>query len=128
MDVRGSVCLVTGASSGIGAATARALSSRGAHVLAAGSDPKRTEEVAARVGGTALVADLAEPGAGGRLAAAARAAHGRVDVLVNNAGLGWAGEFAAMPEAKIARLVQVDLTAALELTREIGRASCRERV
>jgi short-subunit dehydrogenase len=40
-------------------------------------------------------------------------------VLVNNAGVGWAGEFAAMPETEIARLVQVDLTAALLLTRAL---------
>jgi short-subunit dehydrogenase len=119
VDVRGSVCLVTGASSGIGAATARALSSRGAHLLAAGSDARRTEDVAARVGGTALVADLAAAGAAGKLGAAAEAVHGRVDVLVNNAGLGWAGRFAEMPEPEIARLVQVDLTAALELTRAL---------
>jgi short-subunit dehydrogenase len=119
VDVRGSVCLVTGASSGIGAATARALSSRGARVLAAGSDPARTEEAAARVGGTALVADLAEAGAAAELAAAAHAVHGRVDVLVNNAGVGWAGGFAAMPEPEIAHLVQVDLTAALVLTRAL---------
>jgi short-subunit dehydrogenase len=45
--------------------------------------------------------------------------HGRVDVLVNNAGVGWAGRFAEMPEPEIARLVQVDLTAALELTRAL---------
>lgn len=119
MDVRGSVCLVTGASSGIGAATARALSSRGARVLAAGSDPERTQAAAARAGGTALVADLAEAGGAAALAAAAEAVHGRVDVLVNNAGVGWAGDFAAMPETEIARLVQVDLTAALELTRAL---------
>jgi short-subunit dehydrogenase len=65
------------------------------------------------------VADLAQDGAAAGLAAAAEAVHGRVDVLVNNAGVGWAGEFAAMPEAEIARLVQVDLTAALELTRAL---------
>jgi short-subunit dehydrogenase len=110
---------VTGASSGIGAATARALSSRGARVLAAGSDQERTEAAAARAGGRALVADLAQHGGAARLAAAAEAVHGRVDVLVNNAGVGWAGEFAAMPEREIARLVQVDLTAALELTRAL---------
>ncbi|HXD70808.1 MAG TPA: SDR family NAD(P)-dependent oxidoreductase, partial [Gaiellales bacterium] len=119
MDVRGAACLVTGASSGIGAATAQALSSRGARVVVAGSDPDRTAEVAARVGGAALVHDLAQPGAAADLAAAAAAVHGRVDVLVNNAGVGWAGSFAEMPEGEIRRLVQVDLTAAVELTRAL---------
>jgi len=119
VDVRGAACLVTGASSGIGAATAQALSSRGARVVVAGSDPARTAEVAARVDGTALVFDLANPGAAADLAAAALAVHGRVDVLVNNAGVGWAGSFAGMPEGEIARLVQIDLTAALELTRAL---------
>jgi short-subunit dehydrogenase len=119
VELRGSVCLVTGASSGIGAATAHALSSRGAFVLAAGVDRGRTEAVAAEVGGAPLLADLAAGGGAAALAEAAQAVRGRVDVLVNNAGVGWSGPFDAMPPPEIARLVQIDLTAAMLLTRAV---------
>jgi short-subunit dehydrogenase len=119
VNLRGAVCLVTGASSGIGAATARALSSRGAVVLVAGTDAGRTASVAAEVRGTALVHDLRDPGGPGALADAAAAAAGRVDVLVNNAGIGWAGAFETMPEEEIAALVAVDLQAAMLLTRRL---------
>jgi short-subunit dehydrogenase len=119
VHLRGSVCLVTGASGGIGGETARALASRGARVLAAGADRDRTQAVADAVGGAPLVSDLAHPGAAEQLASAAIAVHGRVDVLVNNAGVGWAGEFAAMPPDQILHLIQVDLAAALLLTRAV---------
>jgi short-subunit dehydrogenase len=119
VNLQGAVCLVTGASSGIGAATARALSSRGAAVLAAGSDTARTEAVAAEIGGTALVRDLGAVAGPGELAAAALAAAGRVDVLVNNAGIGWAGPYETMPEDEIGALLAVDLRAAMVLTRRL---------
>ncbi|HEU0195195.1 MAG TPA: SDR family NAD(P)-dependent oxidoreductase [Gaiellales bacterium] len=115
MQLRGSTCLVTGGSSGIGAATALALSSAGASVVVAGTDADRTAAVAARTGGRVLVADLREPGAAARLAADA----GPLDVLVNNAGVGWSGEFAEMPPERIPELVALDLTAAMLLTREV---------
>ena len=121
------VCLVTGASSGIGAETARVLSSRGALVIAAGTDPERTEASARTCGGVALTADLREDGAAARLAAAAVTIHGRVDVLVNNAGIGWSGAFAEMPPAAIGELVSLDLVAMMLLTRELLPAMLERR-
>ena len=115
MQLRGSTCLVTGGSSGIGAATALALSSAGASVVVAGTDAERTAAVAARAGGRALTADLREPDAAAQLAAKA----GPLDVLVNNAGVGWSGQFAEMPQERISELVALDLTAAMLLTREV---------
>jgi short-subunit dehydrogenase len=115
MLIEGSVALVTGGSSGIGAATATALARRGANVLVHGRDAVATAAVADRVGGTPLVADLADPAAVDRLAATAEAA-GPVDILVANAGIGWAGRFEAMGAADIERLVAVNLTGPIRLT------------
>lgn len=112
MRIAGSVALVTGASSGIGREVARRLVADGAQVLAHGRDAAALAELDA----IPLIADLAEPGAGARLAEAALAAAGRVDILVANAGQGWAGPFAEMPPEIAARLLAVNLAAPIELT------------
>ena len=120
MRLDGAVALVTGASSGIGAATAAALATAGARLLLSGRDEARLAEVAARAGGTALSADLAAPGGAAALAEQSlAAARGGIDVLVNNAGLGWAGPVGEIPAAKVTELATVNLAAPIELTRLI---------
>ncbi|WP_199432389.1 SDR family NAD(P)-dependent oxidoreductase [Qaidamihabitans albus] len=109
----GTRAVVTGASSGIGAATAELLARRGCHVVLAGRDGAALTEVAGRTGGRACAADLAGPDAPARLLAEA----GEVDLLVCNAGVGWAGRFEDMPLADIERLVQVNLLSVLRLVR-----------
>src|SRR5262249_19548340 len=126
MIIKGAVALVTGASAGIGAAVAAALAARGAQVLVHGRDPVATEAVAGRVGGRPLVADLFPPEAADRLAAQALALAGRLDILVANAGVGFAGPFADMAAADIDRLGAVNLTAPVPLTRALLPA-LRER-
>jgi acyl-CoA synthetase (AMP-forming)/AMP-acid ligase II/NAD(P)-dependent dehydrogenase (short-subunit alcohol dehydrogenase family) len=89
--VRGRVVLVTGASEGIGAATARRLGAAGAVVLLVSRTRERLEKVRDEIvaaGGRAHVhvADLALPEEAGRLAAAVLAEHGHIDVVVSNAG------------------------------------------
>ncbi|MFI5610808.1 SDR family NAD(P)-dependent oxidoreductase [Amycolatopsis sp. NPDC051903] len=111
--------LVTGASSGIGEATARLLAEAGTHVLLHGRDRDRLAALAGELRGTVLDADLADPEAAGKLAERALAVTGGVDVLVNNAGLGWAGPLPELPAEHLARLVAVNLTAPLELTRAL---------
>jgi NAD(P)-dependent dehydrogenase (short-subunit alcohol dehydrogenase family) len=92
LSLDGSVALVTGATSGIGAATAAALAEHGAHVLVAGRNATRGEQVVAAIrarGGKAdfLAADLRDAAAARQLARqAAELGGGRVDILVNNAG------------------------------------------
>ena len=113
------VTLVTGASSGIGAAVTRRFAAAGARVLAAGRDETKLAKVAADTGALPLVADLARPGAARELADRALAETGRVDVVVNNAGLGWAGDFAQMPSADIDELLALNLRAPIELTRAL---------
>jgi NADP-dependent 3-hydroxy acid dehydrogenase YdfG len=78
----GPVAVVTGASSGIGAATARALARAGFHVVLGARRLKRCQEIADEIGGTALALDVLDPDSVADFAAAVPAAR----VLVNNAG------------------------------------------
>jgi short-subunit dehydrogenase len=111
------VCLVTGASSGIGAGVAARLAAAGARIVVSGRDRERLAAVAAATGGVAVSADLTRSEETRRLAAAAAEPFGPVDVLVNNAGAGWAGSFADLPVAEVERLVALDLVAPVLLTR-----------
>jgi short-subunit dehydrogenase len=112
------VALVTGASSGIGSATAAALARRGYRVVVHGRDEDALAKVARRVDGVAVAVDLARPDGAELLAARALdCAGGRVDVLVNNAGIGWAGSFADMPADRIQALMAVNVAAPVALTR-----------
>ena len=198
MGLSGATVLLTGGSSGIGAATARTLAAAGARILVAGRNAARLRAVAAETGGIALAADLAAPDGPAALAEAAMraaavwqsdgyeaaanavplqasaprpmswtvplpgmpalpglpalpgplgpgpAADGMVittvprldhaepaghlptgplratsgiDILINNAGVGWAGPLTEMSAAKVAHMVAVNLTAPIELTR-----------
>ncbi|MGH3329447.1 MAG: SDR family NAD(P)-dependent oxidoreductase [Streptomycetales bacterium] len=119
MQMEGAVALVTGASSGIGAAAARRLAAAGCRILLLGRDAARLDAVTRDVAGVPLVADLAAAGGPEDAAARARDALGHVDLLVNNAGVGWAGEFAAMPDAAIGDLVAANLLAPVRLTRAL---------
>lgn len=74
--------MVTGASAGIGAATARTLAALGFHVVCAARRADRVQELADEIGGTAIVADVTDQASVDALAAQLD----RVDVLVNNAG------------------------------------------
>jgi NAD(P)-dependent dehydrogenase (short-subunit alcohol dehydrogenase family) len=89
MKIDGAVCIVTGASSGIGAATARLLSAQGAKVVLAARRVRRLDALAAELKGSlAVPTDVTMPGEIRELLARTVATHGRVDVLVNNAGQG----------------------------------------
>jgi uncharacterized protein len=101
------IALVTGASSGIGAATARRLAREpGAHLVLVARRRERLEALAAELGGaTVIAADLTDPDTPRRVAEEVERQHGRLDLLVNNAGVpgrgsfdrsGWAGMQATM--------------------------------
>lgn len=119
MQLSGAVVLVTGASAGIGQVAAAKFAAKGARVLVHGRDSQRTRQVADEIGGRALIADLALRADRERLAAEVLSTHGHVDVLVNNAGFGYLGPVSAMGVDVIRRLIEVDLLAAIELTRSL---------
>lgn len=122
MRLQGRSALVTGASSGIGAAAAAQLAAAGCHVVLLGRDPARLDEVVRRTGGSAVVADLATPAGLSRACAAAA----EVDLLVNNAGRGFAGGLSRMAAEQVSDLVTVNLTAPMQLTR-VAMAGMRSR-
>jgi short-subunit dehydrogenase len=113
------VALVTGASSGIGAATARRFALDGWQLLLNGRDRRCLERTASGTSAIVLPADLAAPDGPRLLAQSALHATGRIDVLVAGAGIGWTGPFAGMPHTDIDRVLALDLNATLHLVREV---------
>ncbi|GAA1863424.1 SDR family NAD(P)-dependent oxidoreductase [Pseudonocardia ailaonensis] len=87
MDLTGKVALVTGGASGIGAAASARLAAAGAAVVVADLDGERAGQVAERIGGSAEVADVTDPEAMAGLVAAAEERHGRLDLVLLNAGV-----------------------------------------
>ena len=91
MQVEGQAALVTGAGSGLGAATVQALAEGGARVAALDRDLDRARRTADAVGALPLACDVADPESATEAIAEARAAHGPAGILVNCAGIGLGG-------------------------------------
>jgi short-subunit dehydrogenase len=117
LDFANKTVLVTGASAGIGAAFARELSRRGATLVLVARSEDRLARLAAEIGGGhVIVADLSAPGAARRVHEAVVAKGIEVDVLVNNAGFGLHGPFAALPLAAQREEIDLNIGALVELT------------
>jgi NAD(P)-dependent dehydrogenase (short-subunit alcohol dehydrogenase family) len=115
---RNRVVLVTGGSAGIGKATVARLAAEGARVVTCARHAGRlAEAVGTEPGITGVVADMADPAGRARLLDRALTQHGRLDAVVLNAGLGWAGLLEDMPGEVVEGLVAVNLTGVIELTR-----------
>ncbi len=122
-DLAGRVAIVTGASSGIGAAVAVRFGREGMCVSLAARRRERLQDVAlrvARAGGMALVVptDVRDPAAVEHLVAATQDAWGRIDVLVANAGIG-GGSLLKMPDAALAELVEINLLGVIRCARAV---------
>ncbi|MCU4184527.1 SDR family NAD(P)-dependent oxidoreductase [Acidiferrimicrobium sp. IK] len=112
----GGNALVTGASSGIGAAAARALDGRGVRVALVGRDTAALAAIAADLSEPVVIeADLAAPGEAADTVVQAVAALGRLDIVVSNAGAGWAGPYQAMSPAELDGIIDINLRAGAHL-------------
>jgi hypothetical protein len=117
------VVIVTGASAGLGARFARVLDAAGARVVLAARRAERLEAVAVELRDAHVVAcDLAVDGAPEALVAATLAHYGRVDVLVNNAGMSTPTPAFDQTSDDFAATLRVNLVAPFELARECARA------
>jgi NAD(P)-dependent dehydrogenase (short-subunit alcohol dehydrogenase family) len=114
----GRIALVTGGGKGIGEACARALAGAGARVVVTGRSQAELDRVAKDTGGVALRADLADRADTDRmLAELARV--GRVDVLVNNAGIAESAPLAEVTDAQWDRILELNATATFRLCRAL---------
>jgi hypothetical protein len=118
LDLR---ALVTGASSGIGTAFARALRARGERLVLVARRADRLEALTQELGGSDVAAvipiDLAEPNGPARLQAEMDRRELTVDMLVNNAGFGDTGQFHEAPIERLVGMIDLNARALVELTR-----------
>src|SRR5436309_12571354 len=123
-SLAGKIAIVSGASSGIGAVTAQELAVRGAQVVLAA---RRVSELEAQVSAitaaghlaVAIPTDVTDSAQVTRLVEQTLDMFGRIDVLVNNAGIAWSKPFEKLSIEQIAQIVNVNLLGTLLLTRAV---------
>lgn len=124
--LRGATAVVTGATSGLGAACARALGRAGVNVVVAGRNRERGEEVVSEIeaAGAAAeleLADVAEPAQAEQLAERVLIRHERIDILVNAAGVFARGDAVETSLEEWQRLMATNVTSTFLLCQRFGR-------
>jgi 3-oxoacyl-[acyl-carrier protein] reductase len=128
----GKVAVVTGGTRGIGLAIARLLADDGASVVVSGRDPDRLESAAKELealGASALAvaADAAKREDADRLVEAAKERFGRIDVLVNNAGITRDQLLVRMKDDDWDKVVETNLRGVFLMTRAVGKVMMRQK-
>jgi NAD(P)-dependent dehydrogenase (short-subunit alcohol dehydrogenase family) len=118
-DLNGKVALVTGAASGLGAATARVLGEHGARVICGDIDEQGAHKVANQIEGRAIYLDVAEPASAEATVQEILDSEGRVDILINNAGVDFIRSATEMTLAEWDRVQHVNLRAPWLLSRAV---------
>lgn len=121
MQLADAVVLVTGGSSGIGRAIAQAMVGAGARVAITGRDRRRLDDAARAVGAHAINADVSREADAARTMQEVLAAFGKLDVLVNNAGVGVFKPLVDMDLASFERVFGTNVTGAMLMAREAAR-------
>ena len=120
--LRGATAIITGATSGIGRETARAFAAADVNVVVAGRRDDRLRELVGEIGERTALAvrtDVADPAQIDALIAAAVARFGRVDVLVNNAGVGAAARFDEQPLDEFRQIMAINFWGAVYACRAV---------
>jgi short-subunit dehydrogenase len=119
-DLTNATIIVTGASSGIGAATARLLHEAGASPVLAARRGDRLEALSAELGGAlAVPADVTDPVAVGRLVERTLERHGRIDGLVNNAGVSLHQPLDRLDLAEFRRVLDLNVVSVAAMTQAV---------
>lgn len=122
--LKGQVAIVTGGSRGIGGATSEMLAANGAHVIIADIDQAAAQEAVDTINeaygeacASSHVADLVATDACDELVSAAMKAHGRIDIVVNNAGYAWDGGIHSMTDDQFQAMLDIHLIVPFRLAR-----------
>lgn len=110
--------IITGGSSGIGLAIARMLRDEGFDLTLASRRPEKVEAAAKELGAVAVAVDVADEAASARLVAEHRERFGRLDVLVNSAGIGIAGTVEGLPAKHLDLTIGVNLRGLFLVTQQ----------
>ncbi len=120
VELAGAVVIVTGASSGIGAATVRLLHAAGAHPVLAARRTDRLDALSAELDGAlAVTADVTDRADIRRIADQALERHGRIDALVNNAGASLHGPLDQLDPADFSRALDLNVVSVLAMTQAV---------
>lgn len=120
--LQGRVCIVTGGAQGIGEACVRRFAAEGAHTVVADVDDARGQALANELGALYVRCDVGDKAQVEGLVALALAAHGRIDVLVNNAGIFRAADFLEVSEDDFDAVLRVNLKGSFLVGQAVARS------
>jgi 3-oxoacyl-[acyl-carrier protein] reductase len=128
-DLTGMTALVTGASGGIGSSIARALAAQGATLALSGSNEDKLKAFAAELGGDhkTIVCNLSDPASVDALVPQAVEALGKIDILINNAGVTRDNLILRMKDEEWSSVIAINLEAAFRLCRAAAKPMMKAR-